>query len=207
MLIDSDTTLTTRQAGVLLGVSLRTVQLWVEAGVLDAWKTAGGHRRVSTESVNKIIEERGSSFKRQGSLGYRSNAKALNVLIAEDDQIYKELLEYFFKSLNTKSSQVNLTLVSNGFECLISLGKSKPDLVISDLNMPNLSGFDVIKYLSTAEEYKNIKIIALTGLTKEAIQSKGGLPKDIEVFTKPFSFNQLEVIISQLIINKTKAIT
>ena len=204
MLLDSDTTLTTRQAGVLLGVSLRTVQLWVEAGVLDAWKTAGGHRRVSTESVNKIIEERGTSFKRQSNIGNRSNGRSLNVLIAEDDQVYKELLEYFFKNLNTKNSHVNLTLVSNGFECLISLGKFQPDLVISDLNMPNLSGFDVINYLSSTEEYKNIKIIALTDLTKEAVKAKGALPKSIEVFTKPFSFNQLEVIINQMIEDKKK---
>jgi len=45
---------TTREAAELLGVSLRTVQLWVDSGVLQAWKTAGGHRRVSRQSIDAL---------------------------------------------------------------------------------------------------------------------------------------------------------
>lgn len=47
--------LTTREAAELLGVALRTAQLWVEAGTLRAWKTAGGHRRITRESVNALL--------------------------------------------------------------------------------------------------------------------------------------------------------
>jgi excisionase family DNA binding protein len=42
---------TTREAATLLGVSVGTVQLWVENGLLQAWKTAGGHRRVMRDSI------------------------------------------------------------------------------------------------------------------------------------------------------------
>lgn len=44
----------TREAAEILGVSLRTIQVWVDRGVLVAWKTAGGHRRVSLESVMQV---------------------------------------------------------------------------------------------------------------------------------------------------------
>lgn len=44
-------TCTTRKAAALLGVSLRTVQSWVDKGTLDAWKTVGGHRRVTIASI------------------------------------------------------------------------------------------------------------------------------------------------------------
>lgn len=40
----------------MLGVSLRTIQIWVDNGILQAWKTAGGHRRVSVESVLSLKE-------------------------------------------------------------------------------------------------------------------------------------------------------
>lgn len=46
----------TREASELLGVSLRTVQLWVDSGVLQAWKTAGGHRRISSASVEALLK-------------------------------------------------------------------------------------------------------------------------------------------------------
>jgi len=52
---DFSSVCSTREAAERLGVSLRTIQLWVDAGVLQAWKTAGGHRRVSRESVEAFL--------------------------------------------------------------------------------------------------------------------------------------------------------
>ena len=47
---------TTRDAANLLGVSVGTVKLWVERGLLQAWKTSGGHRRISRESVQRLAQ-------------------------------------------------------------------------------------------------------------------------------------------------------
>jgi len=47
--------LSTRQAALRLGVSLGTVQNMVENGVLEAWKTAGGHRRIPVASVETLL--------------------------------------------------------------------------------------------------------------------------------------------------------
>jgi excisionase family DNA binding protein len=46
---------TTREAAKLLGVSLRTAQLWSESGLLEAWKTAGGHRRITRDSIECLL--------------------------------------------------------------------------------------------------------------------------------------------------------
>lgn len=204
MNINDDKTLTTREAGVLLGVSLRTVQLWVEAGVLNAWKTQGGHRRISMESVEQVLAERDNISnlkwnKRQNQSGSQHKGNVLNVLIAEDNEVYRDLLEFYFNNLNVP---VNLTFVSDGFECLISLGKLLPDIIITDLNMPKISGFDLIRHLASCETYDNVEIIALTGLTQADVDEKGGLPERVKVFFKPFSFKQLEVIVDELVKNK-----
>lgn len=50
-----DDILTTAQAARLLGVSLRTAQLWIEGGAIPSWKTPGGHRRVRRPDVLKLI--------------------------------------------------------------------------------------------------------------------------------------------------------
>ena len=204
MNINDNKTLTTREASVLLGVSLRTVQLWVEAGVLNAWKTQGGHRRISAESVEQVLAERDNISnlkwnKRQNQSGSQHKGNALNVLIAEDNEVYRDLLEFYFNNLNVP---VNLTFVSDGFECLISLGKLLPDIIITDLNMPKISGFDLIRHLASCETYDDVEIIALTGLTQADVDEKGGLPERVKVFFKPFSFKQLEVIVDGLVKNK-----
>ena len=46
---------TTREAADLLGVSIRTAQLWSENGLLAAWKTAGGHRRITRDSIEHLL--------------------------------------------------------------------------------------------------------------------------------------------------------
>jgi excisionase family DNA binding protein len=51
----------TREAATLLGVSVGTVQLWVESGRLEAWKTAGGHRRVMRDSVERLLRRRSTA--------------------------------------------------------------------------------------------------------------------------------------------------
>jgi len=50
-----DDILTTAQAAKLLGVSVRTAQLWVESGDLPSWKTPGGHRRIPRLAVAELI--------------------------------------------------------------------------------------------------------------------------------------------------------
>lgn len=49
--------LTTANAAELLGVSVRTAQLWVESGQLPSWKTPGGHRRIPRQAVMDLIED------------------------------------------------------------------------------------------------------------------------------------------------------
>lgn len=204
MITSDDKTLTTREASVLLGVSLRTVQLWVEAGVLNAWKTQGGHRRISADSVDKVLAERDviSNLKwnaRQNKSTALNKPNGLNVLIAEDNEVYRDLLEFYFNNLDVP---VNLTFVADGFECLISLGRQIPDIIITDLNMPKISGFEMIRHLASCDTYDDVEIIALTGLTQADIEEKGGLPARVRVFFKPFSFKQLELIVDELIKHK-----
>jgi excisionase family DNA binding protein len=68
----------TREAANILGLSLGTIQKMVENGVLSAWKTSGGHRRVMATSVNSYINSRRTK-------GVVANNKNLSLLVVEDD--------------------------------------------------------------------------------------------------------------------------
>ena len=71
---------TTRQAATQLGVSVGTVQLWVESGLLQAWKTAGGHRRVLRDSVESLLHRKPAA----PAAATRSGPRQLRVLVQHD---------------------------------------------------------------------------------------------------------------------------
>ncbi|MBJ7502814.1 MAG: excisionase family DNA-binding protein, partial [Polynucleobacter sp.] len=81
--------ISTREAAELLGISLRTAQLWVENGALLAWKTSGGHRRILLHSVQKILDER----ERSAVDVVRAPDARLKVAIVEDDPDVVTLLQ------------------------------------------------------------------------------------------------------------------
>ena len=173
---------TTREAAELLGVSLRTIQLWVESGLLNAWKTAGGHRRISYESLHSVLGEQ------QGALNKSKLDRLTKILIIEDDI---DLLELYTLRIQMWDLPIQVLTASNGYEGLIKIGEHMPDIVIVDLILPNMNGFELINTIKKSDEYKKLEIIVVSSLTEEEIASRGGIDKSIQCFEKPVSFEKL----------------
>ena len=180
---------TTREAAKILGTSLRTIQLWVESGILQAWKTPGGHRRVTRESMQQLFERRTSTFA-------KTRQARLKILVAEDDE---DLLKLYEMTLSGWDLPLDLALVRNGFDALIKIGEAKPDILITDLHMSGMDGFQMIRALRDEDHYRSMKIVVVTGLGKSEIKARGGLPKDVSVFFKPVAFEQLRTTVLDLL--------
>jgi excisionase family DNA binding protein len=182
----------TKEAARLLGVSHRTVQLWVENGSLQAWKTAGGHRRITMESINKRVGARQDAI---NVLPAQAAAASLQkkVLMVDDDRTLLRLYE-----LEMDGWDLPLTVMKayDGFEALIQIGAERPDLLISDLSMPGMDGFRMIRTLRDNPGYSGMAIIVISGLEKATMQAMG-LPGDIPVFPKPVPFAQLRAAVEQ----------
>jgi len=168
----------------MLGVSHRTVQLWVESGVLQAWKTAGGHRRITLSSVQRVVEQRTQAIAAHPVAVARSASK---VLLVDDDTT---LLRLYELEIGGWDLPLALIKANNGFEALIKIGEAKPDLLISDLSMPGMDGFRMIRTLRADPAYGNMAIIVISGLDRATIKTMG-LPDDIPVFAKPVPFGEL----------------
>lgn len=185
-----DALCSTREAAQLLGVSLRTIQLWVESGVLRAWKTAGGHRRIPRTEVEKLLEDRRLSLADE----IPQPSGDMTVLVVEDDV---DLLKLYRMNMLGWDLPIKLVTATNGFEGLVRIGDVKPDLLISDLNMPGMDGFRMIRTLHAHEDFKDMTIIAVTALSLNDIQDRGGLPEGVKIFTKPVPFSQLERLVKE----------
>ncbi len=175
--------LSTRQAAQRLGVSLGTVQNMVESGVLDAWKTAGGHRRIPASSVEALLAKRRKQITRPGDSGSK-----LDILIAEDDSTLQRLYQLTFDSWKLP---VKLRIVSNGFEGLLQVGQQMPDILIADLMMPGMDGFEMIKQLRTKSELSPMDIIVVSAIDSGEVRERG-IPSDVTVFGKPIPFHEIK---------------
>lgn len=184
----------TREAATLLGVSLRTVQLWVEGGVLEAWKTVGGHRRVSPASIEKLLASRNPA-----SGGAQSG---LTVLVAEDDLI---LLSLYRHKISAWYPPVKLLTATGGFEALISIGEQKPDVLIADLMLPFVDGFRMLRALQEHPGATDTAVIVVTGLEDSEIENRGGISPGIEILKKPVDFDLLERKVRELAKRKKAA--
>ncbi len=198
-MVSEDAYVSTREAADILGISLRTAQLWVESGVLLAWKTSGGHRRILRKSVNAMLAEReriASGTPTSDAL----NTDVLRVVIVEDDRDLCRLMEL---SLRELIPGIAIRTSADGFTGLVLIGQFQPRLVIADLNMPNMDGFKMINALM-GSEFNPERLIVSTALSQADIQARGGLPASVEVLFKPYSLEKLEAIVLNLATSKQK---
>ena len=198
----------TREAAQRLGVAVRTVQLWVESGVLRAWKTAGGHRRITRESLDALLAARGHATAAHDAVAQSPPAPTVRdsprfrVLVVEDDPALRMLLEM---SLTSGDPPVAVDLAENGFAGLLRIGECRPDLLITDLNMPGMDGFSMIRHLRQTPAWHTLPIVVVSALGPRDIEQRGGLPADIPVFGKPVPFDRLETLIRERLAERARA--
>ncbi|MFO1318421.1 MAG: response regulator [Burkholderiales bacterium] len=186
--MNSPDTCTTREAARRLGVSLRTVQLWTESGVLDAWKTPGGHRRVLLTAVEKILAQR-----MPAATTASSRERVLDVLVVEDEP---SLLELYRLNFATFDTPIALRTAGNGYEGLIRIGERRPEVLVTDLMMPGIDGFRMLRTLMARPELADMRVVVVTGLQSRDVEDRGGLPPNVTVLGKPIPFDRLEQILA-----------
>lgn len=175
--------LSTRQAAHRLGVSLGTVQNMVENGALEAWKTTGGHRRIPVASVEALLARR-----RTQSQGGQDAAGRLDILITEDDPTLQLLYQM---TMENWGLPISLRVVDNGFEGLLQVGQRPPDILIADLMMPGMDGFEMIRHLRGNPDLARMDIIVVSVIDRETILQRG-LPPDVTIFAKPIPFHEIK---------------
>lgn len=114
------------------------------------------------------------------------------ILLVEDDRTFSSII-----AIGLRSKGYNVETAFDGIEGLKKVLGYKPDLVILDVNMPKLSGFDVAKKLKETDEFKKIPIIMLTALSQNTNIQRGYSLGVEDYLIKPFNVEHLFIKIKK----------
>ncbi len=173
---------TTQRAARLLGISVTSVQQLVEAGVIDAWKTKGGHRRIPLAAVQAY----------KGALhvdtAVGADGAMASILVVEDNKMQQQIYE---KKISSWGLNATLAFCDNGYQALIEIASHKPDILLADIVMAGIDGFEVIKTMRSYPGLAEMHIAILSSLLPEDLAARGGVPVGVIFFSKPINYDEL----------------
>ncbi len=112
------------------------------------------------------------------------------IMIVDDELFNLDVLEQEFETTGYR-----IVTAGDGEEALSKAGTCKPDLVLLDILMPKIDGFEVCRRLKTQEQTKDIPVIFMTALSEVEDKVKAFEAGGVDYVTKPF---QLEEVLSRV---------
>lgn len=138
------------KAAEICSVSRWTLWSYVKSGKLKALRTPGGHYRISENDLTEYLSK--------VNLPVDEESTSQKVLVVDDDPAVRKLL---LRALSSEGFEVKTA--SDGFEAGQLSVKFNPQIIILDIVMPRMDGFEVCRLLKKNPETKNMKIIAISG--------------------------------------------
>ena len=183
--------LTVSQAGKYCRVSPKTIINWIDAGHLKAYKTVGGHRRIKQEDLDQFLKEKGMPLPEEAK-----GEEKKKILVVDDDKI---IVETIVQALEEDEFGYEMISASDGFEAGLQVNHFKPDLMILDIMMPDINGYEVCQKLKSVSETQDIKIIVLSAyLDDDAFKKMKEYGADA-CFSKPLPLEQLKYEVAKLL--------
>jgi len=156
--------LTPTQVAKALQVAPVTVRQWAQKGLLDARVTAGGHRRFERDVVVEFARSRGM---RLG--GELLKSAANRVLVVDDDLQFNKFL---CELLRTEQPQLDIETAFDGFDAGRMVARHNPSIVLLDIMMPGLDGVEVCRRIKEDPDTNEIRIVAMTGHHRDALETR-----------------------------------
>ncbi len=172
---------TTFEISHICEVNPTTVQNWIKEKKLKAYVTPGGHRRVLREDLAAFMKEFGMPLP-------DDLKQAVPLVLIVDDE--PDVLDLLSSILLDGGDKLEVLRAQSGVEALLMIGERKPDLLILDVRMPGMNGYEVCTRLKASPGTRNIRITAISAdhdpSMRERILAAGA---DL-FFTKPLEVSE-----------------
>jgi excisionase family DNA binding protein len=173
--------LSTAEAARMLGLSTTLVQTLVDQGDLKGWKTRGGHRRISLES---ILDYQTASRHVSGH-GHKLSSKSKVTVVIESPSL--------FQSLSQECPQWNLPIDVHFFdsvtEALLELSSQKPDMIVVEMSMPRAQQEKTFQALENFNQrgHAPLSVVLITAEKNLRASMPEGANSSIQVVSGPMS--------------------
>jgi CheY-like chemotaxis protein len=184
----------------LLNDKLKEITLKVKAHPLDILKLLRDRLRINdnySESKINLLETEPIEQKNIGVKNMENNKRTKpTILVVDDDNDALFTVGEYLKELNC-----NTIFAHNGMECLSTLTHVQPDLILLDIMMPQMDGFETIKKIRNEKRFSLTPIIALTAYAM--LDNKGVIAKNgfNDIVTKPINSQILSTKLKSFLIN------
>ncbi|MCA9685598.1 MAG: response regulator [Myxococcales bacterium] len=152
-------TYSTHDVAKICCVTPTTVIRWIEDGLIPAFKTVGGHRRVRREDLERVCQERSIPF------NVPTGTEVGRILVVDDEPVVLELVRDVVKELSHK---FEVEVAKDAFDAGRLVVAFRPQLIFLDLMMPGVDGFEVCTRLKRDPATTNTEVVAITGYYTEA---------------------------------------
>jgi len=182
---------TISQAGKYCGVPPETILDWIKDGKLSAEIATGGHRRIRKDDLDRYLKENSLS---PGDLSRAEEHK--KILVVDDDDI---IVETIVQCLEEDEHCYELFSATDGFEADAQIKHFNPDLMILDIMMPDINGYEVCRKIKSNKDTCDIKIIVLSAYMDEKSYKKMKEYGADACFSKPLPLPELRQQVAKLL--------
>jgi excisionase family DNA binding protein len=178
-----------------LGMAVRSVQLMVDRGELEAWKTPGGHRRISRRSVEQwLAARRAAAPPATAAPGAAGPGRRPRVLLIEDSRHFQNLVSLLVKQHHP---EVELQVADDGIAGLALAGRLQPDVLLVDILLPGIDGATLITSLRSHPAFGRSRLIVVTSLDEHERAPYAFALEGVPVVHKPRLVAELPGLLAQ----------
>ena len=174
---DESEWLTLGQAARFLGVAQSTIRKWSDQGRVPAFYTPGGHRRYRRADLESFLDRSGP--------GGKTKAGPLVLLVDDDDKV-RELVR-----VNLEFEGYTVREAGSAEEGLEAIADAKPDLVLLDVMMPQVDGWEMLRRIQDKYGAGAIPVVMFSGKADERAEAQASSSGAQGFVGKPFDLQQL----------------
>ncbi len=139
----------------MLGVAVSSISKWIDEDKLPAGRTPGGHRRIEKDDFIRFLRQH--NFRIPPEL--QAEIETTKILIVDDE---KPFVKWLAEEIGHRYPQSEVSVAFDGFSAGEIVGLVKPAVIILDLHMPGMDGFEVCRRIKSNPLIKDAAVIAVT---------------------------------------------